>query len=127
MRSLLLLLLMAAPAAAQSRLVFAWNENPLNAGWPPCSKLVVRKCRTGYTLTDVTKAMVPVVVSSTIAQDASAYTLTPLPVPGVHIYSLTINARGTSGIGIQSVAATVRVDVPRASQRTKMKSSHRQK
>jgi hypothetical protein len=108
-----LLLLVAVPAGAQSRLVFAWNANPLNDAWPTCSKLVVKKCRTGYTLTDVTKASAPVVVSSTIAQDASTYTLTPLPAPGLHIYNLIVNARGSAGAAIQSAPATVRLAVSR--------------
>jgi hypothetical protein len=107
------LLLVAASAGAQSRLVFAWNANPLNAGWPTCSKLVVKKCRTGYTLTDVTKASAPFVVSSTIARDASTYTLAPLPEPGLHIYNLIINARGSAGAAVQSAPATVRLAVPR--------------
>ena len=77
-----LVLLMAFPACAQTSLVFTWGPNPTNAVyWPPCSKSVKKMCRTGYTLTDVTAASAPLVITSTIAQDASTYTLIPLPSP----------------------------------------------
>ncbi len=111
---LLLLFLFTAPAWAQSRLVFAWQSNPENtASWPPCSQMVAKRCRTGYALTDVTKPSAPVIVNSSIAQDASTYTLTPLPKPGLHVYNLTINARGSAGAAIQSAPATVRLALPR--------------
>jgi hypothetical protein len=112
-RLFLLLLLMAFPACAQTRLVFTWGPNPSNAGnWPPCSKSVKKMCRTGYTLIDVTATSAPVVITSTIAQDASTYTLVPLPAPGLHTYSLVVNARASMGKTVHSDPANVTVAVP---------------
>jgi hypothetical protein len=114
MRKLLwLLLLTAFPACAQTRLVFTWGPNPSNAGkWPPCSKSVKKMCRTGYTLTDVTATSAPIVITSTITQDASTYTLVHLPSPGLHTYSLVINAKATMGKTVHSEPAVVTVVIP---------------
>jgi len=108
-----LLFLMAVSVWAQSSVVFTWTHNPLNAGtWPACSRFVTTMCQTGYTLSDVTTASAPVVISSTIAESALTYTLTPLPSAGAHIYDLVINGRGRSGNAVQSAPATVTVTVP---------------
>jgi hypothetical protein len=108
-----LVLLMAFPACSQTSLVFTWVPNPSNAGfWPPCSKSVKKMCRTGYTLTDVTATSAPVVITSTIAQDASTYTLIPLPSPGLHTYSLVVNAKKSTGKTVHSDPDTVTVGVP---------------
>ncbi len=104
---------MAFPACAQTRLVFNWGPNPSNAGkWPPCSKSVKKMCRTGYTLTDVTATSAPIVITSTITQDASTYTLVHLPSPGLHTYSLVINAKTSMGKPVHSDPATVTVAIP---------------
>jgi len=104
---------MAVPVRAQSSAVFTWAHNPLNAGtWPACSRSVRTMCQTGYTLSDVTTASAPVVISSTIAESALTYTLTPLPSVGAHIYDLVINGKGRSGNAVQSAPATVTVTVP---------------
>jgi hypothetical protein len=68
-------------------------------------------CRVGYTLTDVTTTSAEVLISSAIAEDALTYTLSPLPSAGLHIYSLTIDAKGISGALVHSTPATVKVDV----------------
>ena len=108
-----LLLLTAFPACAQTSLVFTWGPNPSDAGnWPPCSKSVKKMCRTGYTLTDVTATLAPVVITSAIAQDAATYTLIPLPSPGLHTYSLVVNAKASTGKTVYSDPATVTVAVP---------------
>lgn len=110
---LILICLAAAPVWAQSRLVFSWKTNPADAGaWPPCSRSVVRMCRTGYSLTDLTTASAPVVISSTIAADALEYTLSPLPSAGLHIYHLVVIGKGSSGTPVQSRPATISVRVP---------------
>jgi hypothetical protein len=108
-----LLLLTVFPACAQTSLVFTWGSNPSNAGnWPPCSKSVKKMCRTGYTLTDVTATSAPVVVTSTIAQDSTTYTITPLPSAGLHTYNLVVNAKNSMRKAIHSDPATVTVAVP---------------
>jgi hypothetical protein len=108
-----LIFLAATPVSAQSRLVFAWKTNPANAGtWPACSTLVVKMCRIGYTLTDVTATSAPVIISSTITEDALTYTLSPLPSAGLHLYNLTIDAKGSSGVVVHSAPARVKVEVP---------------
>lgn len=108
-----LICLATVPVWGQSRLVFAWKANPSNAKtWPACSKSVKTMCRTGYTLTDVTTTSAPVVISSTIAEDALTYTLTPLPSVGFHIYNLVVDGVGSSGAAVHSTPATVKVDVP---------------
>jgi hypothetical protein len=108
-----LLLLTVFPACAQTSLVFTWGPNPSNTVyWPPCSKSVKKMCRTGYTLTDVTGTSAPVVITSTIAQDAFTYTLIPLPSPGLHTYGLVVNAKASAGKPVHSDQATVKVAVP---------------
>jgi hypothetical protein len=108
-----LLLLMAFPACGQTSLVFSWRSNPSNAFyWPPCSKSVKKMCRTGYTLTDATATVAPVVVTSAIARDATTYTIIPLPSPGSHTYGLVVNAKNRMGKPVQSDPATVTVTVP---------------
>jgi hypothetical protein len=108
-----LVFLAVCPAWAQSSLVFTWGPNPANAGiWPPCSRSVKKMCRTGYSLTDVTAVSAPVVITSTIANSASTYTLIPLPSAGVHIYNLVVNAKGSNGMTVYSAPATVKVTVP---------------
>jgi hypothetical protein len=114
------------PVWAQSRLVFAWRENPANVRtWPPCRKLVTKMCRTGYTLTDVTSASAPVVIGSTIAVDALKYTLAPLPSAGLHIYSLVINAKGSGGEVVHSDPARIEVDVPAPNSHARLKHNGR--
>ncbi len=121
-----LIFLVTTPVWAQSRLVFAWKTNPANARtWPACSRLVVKMCRIGYTLTDVTTTSAPVVVSSTIAEDALTYTLSPLPSAGLHIYNLTIDAKGSSGAVVHSAPATVKAEVPAPGSRTRLADSGR--
>jgi len=108
-----LIFLVTTPVWAQSRLVFAWKTNPANLrSWPACSRLVVKMCRIGYTLTDVTATSAPVIISSTIAEDALTYTLSPLPSAGLHLYNLTIDAKGSSGVVVHSAPARVKVEVP---------------
>ena len=80
-----LVFLVAVPVGAQSSVVFSWSHNPLNNGiWPVCSTSVKKMCQIGYTLTDVTTASAPVLISSTIAANALTYKLTPGRRP-VHI------------------------------------------
>jgi hypothetical protein len=101
------------PVWAQSRLVFAWQANPENARtWPACSRRLVKMCRVGYTLIDVTTTSAEVLISSAIAEDALTYTLSPLPSAGLHIYNLTIDARASSGALVHSTPVTVKVEVP---------------
>jgi hypothetical protein len=108
-----LILLMAVPLWAQSSVVFTWSHNPLKGGtWPVCRKSVTTFCQTGYTLTDVTTASAPVVISSTIAANALTYRLTPLPSAGSHIYHLVINAKGRNGNAVDSALATITVKIP---------------
>jgi hypothetical protein len=108
-----LVLLTVFPAWAQSSLVFTWGPNQANAGiWPPCSRSVKKMCQTGYSLIDVTAASAPVVITSTIANSASTYTLVPLPSAGVHIYNLVVTAKGSNGMTVYSAPATVKVVVP---------------
>jgi hypothetical protein len=108
-----LLLLTVFPACAQTSLVFTWGPNPSNAGyWPPCSKSVKKMCRTGYTLTDVTATSAPVVITSTIAQDSTTYTITPLPSAGLRTYNLVVNAKNSVRKVVHSDPATVTVAVP---------------
>jgi hypothetical protein len=110
---LLLVSLAAVPVWAQSSIVFTWGPNPSNAStWPACSKSVTTMCQTGYTLSDVTTASAPVVISSTIAESAVTYTLTPLPSVGSHVYNLVIRARGIRGDAVKSAPVTVTVSVP---------------
>jgi hypothetical protein len=110
---LILICLATTPVWAQSRLVFAWKTNPADAAaWPPCNRFVVRTCRTGYSLTEVTTASAPVLISSTIAADALTYTLSPLPSAGLHIYHLVVAGKGSSGTPVQSAPATISVKVP---------------
>lgn len=112
-RLLWLLLFTVLPACAQTSLVFAWKPNPSNVFyWPPCSKSVKQMCRTGYTLTDVTAASAPVVLAPTIAPDAATYTLIPLPSPGLHTYSLVVNAKESKRQTVHSDPATITVAVP---------------
>jgi hypothetical protein len=121
-----LICLSITPVWAQSRLVFAWNANPANTWtWPPCSKLVIKMCRTGYTLTDVTTASAPVVISSTIAKNALNYTLAPLPSAGLHIYSLVINGKGRSGAVVCSDPARIAVHVPPRGSHTRREDDRR--
>ena len=121
-----LIFLVTTPVWAQSRLVFAWKTNPANSrSWPPCSNLVVKMCRIGYTLTDVTTTSKQVVISSTIAEDALTYTLSPLPSAGLHIYDLTIDAKGSSGAVVHSVPATVKVEVPAPGSHARLADSSR--
>ncbi len=80
--------------------------------WRPCSKSVKKMCRTGYTLTDVTATAAPVVITSTIAQDATTYAIIPLPSPGSHTYSLVVNAKNSMAKPVHSDPATVTVTVP---------------
>jgi hypothetical protein len=104
---------MAFPACAQKSLVFTWGPNPSNAFiWRPCSKSVKKLCRTGYTLTDVTATKAPVVITSTIAPDATTYAVVPLPSPGLHTYSLVVNAKDSMAKPVHSDPATVTVTVP---------------
>jgi hypothetical protein len=118
-KSLWLLLLIAFPASAQTSLVFTWGPNPSNAFiWRPCSKSVKKLCRTGYTLTDVTATEAPVVISSTISQDATNYAIVPLPSPGLHTYSLVINAKDSMAKAVHSDPATVTVTIPKPVLRT---------
>jgi hypothetical protein len=108
-----LVLLIAFPACAQTSLVFTWRLNPSNAAnWPPCTKSVKKVCLTGYTLADVTATVAPVVITSSIAQDANAYTMIPLPSSGIHTYSLVANAKNKMGKPVHSDSATVTVSVP---------------
>jgi hypothetical protein len=108
-----LLLLTVFPACAQTSLVFTWGPNPSNAGnWPPCSKSVKRMCRTGYTLIDVTATSAPVVITSTIAQDSTTYTITPLPSAGLRTYNLVVNAKNSVRKVVHSDPAIVTVAVP---------------
>lgn len=85
MRKILLLsaLLLAAlvPAShAQTSVGFTWSANPAWAtSWPACSTTVTTMCLSTYTLTDITNASNPVVISSTIPATALSYTLSPLP------------------------------------------------
>jgi hypothetical protein len=108
-----LVLFMAFPAFAQTSLVFTWGPNPSNAFYlRPCSKSVKKICRTGYTLTDVTAKTSPVVIASTIAQDATTYAIVPLPPAGLHTYSLVVNAKDNMAKAVYSDPATVTVTVP---------------
>lgn len=108
-----LVLLMAFPAFAQTSLVLTWGPNPSNAFiWRPCSKSIKKLCRTGYTLTDVTAKATPVVITSTIAQDATTYAIVPLPSPGLHTYSLVVNAKDSLAKAVHSDPVTVTVTVP---------------
>ena len=108
-----LMFLVALPLGAQSSVVFRWGHNPSNNGiWPVCSRSVQKMCQTGYTLTDVTTASAPVVISSTIAANALSYKLTPLPAAGSHIYHLVINAKGRNGKAVHSAPASVTVKIP---------------
>ena len=112
-RLLWILLLTVFPACAQTGLVFTWQPNPSNADrWPPCRKLVKTMCRTGYTLIDATNSSAPLVISSTIAPDATSYTVIPLPSAGVHVYDLVVDARVGRKGSVQSSPATVTVVVP---------------
>jgi hypothetical protein len=125
-RLLWLILLATTTVSAQSRLVFAWKTNPANARtWPACSRLVIKMCRIGYTLTDVTTTSAPVIISSSIAEDALTYTLSPLPSAGLHIYNLTIDAKGSSGAVVHSAPATVKVEVPASGSHTRLADSGR--
>jgi hypothetical protein len=104
---------MAFPACAQTSLVLTWGPNPSNAFiWRPCSKSVKRLCRTGYTLTDVTATVAPAVITSTIARDATTYAIVPLPSPGLHTYSLVVNAKDSMAKPVHSDPVTVTVTVP---------------
>ena len=108
-----LVFLTAFPACAQTSLVFTWRPNPSYAAyWPPCTKSVKKVCLTGYTLADVTATVAPVVITSTIAQDATAYTIIPLPSSGLHTYSLVANAKNRMGKPVHSDPATVTLSVP---------------
>lgn len=108
-----LVLFVAFPACAQKSLVFTWGPNPSNVFiWRPCSKSVKKLCRTGYTLTDVTASKAPVVITSTIAPDATTYAIVPLPSPGSHTYSLVVNAKDSMAKPVHSDPATITVTVP---------------
>jgi hypothetical protein len=123
-----LIFVVATPVWAQSQLVFAWQTNPANARtWPACSRRVVKMCRVGYTLTDVTTISAQVVISSTIADDALTYTLSPLPSAGLHVYNLTVDAKGSSGALVHSTPATVKVEVPPPGSHARLADSGRDK
>ena len=100
-------------ARRQALFSLGGRTHPTRGYWPPCSKSVKKMCRTGYTLTDVTATSAPVVITSTIAEEAYTYTLTPLPSPGSHTYSLVVNSfKNSTGKTVYSDPATVTVAAP---------------
>lgn len=90
---------------------FTWNGNG-NPNLPACSASVTSACLTTFTLSDITNASAPVVVSSAIASTATTYSLTPLPAVGSHTYSLIISGKDQSGGAISSTPVTTTVVVP---------------
>ena len=79
---------------------------------PACSCTVTTSCLTDFTLSDITNASSPIVLSSTIPESALTYTESPLPSVGTHTYSLVISGKDQSGNSISSPAVTTTVNVP---------------
>lgn len=106
-----LMILMAMAAFGQSTVQFTWTGTG-NPNVPACSSTVKTACLSGYTLTDVTTAASPVVISSTIAETALTYSESPLPSVGSHTWNLVVNGFDQSGNAISSAPATVTLSVP---------------
>lgn len=98
-----------AAKASSSNVVFTWTGTGKRT-IPVCSTTVTAACLTTYTLSDTTNAPSPVILSCSDAHVFS-YTLTPLPKPGLHTYSLVISGRDQSGISKSSIPATATVVV----------------
>jgi hypothetical protein len=113
-RLLWLLLLAASPALAQSNSVtFTRQANSAWAtSWPACSTTVTTDCLSGFTLSDITNATKPVVISSTIAPTALTYTQTPAGAAGSHTYSLVVNGKDQSGNPAASTPVTSTATIP---------------
>lgn len=121
MRKLLFLAVLAlcalVPASRAQTAIpsFTWQANPAwVTTWPACSTTVTSMCLSGYTLTDVTNASSPTVVSSTIPATALSYTLTAMPAAGARTYSLVINGKDQTGNPASSAPVTANVTVPSA-------------
>ena len=108
---LLILLLLPLGAHAQSAVQFNWTGDG-NTGMPACPATTPKSCVSGYTLTDITVATAPVVLSSAIAETALTYTESPLPSVGSHTWSLVVNGYDQSGNAISSAPVTVTATVP---------------
>jgi hypothetical protein len=98
-----------AAKASSSSVVFTWTARGTRT-IPVCSTTVTAACLTTYTLSDITNAPSPVIVSSSRA-NVLTYTLAPLPKPGSHTYSLVVSGRDQSGISKSSIPAAVTVVV----------------
>lgn len=107
-----LLIFFSSACFAQTGSVnFTWTGNG-NPNLPACSSTVTNTCLTTFTISDITSLSSPVVISSSIAETATAYTLASLPTPGDHVYSLIISGKDQGGGAISSTAVTAKVTVP---------------
>jgi hypothetical protein len=98
--------------ASLSSVVFTWTGNG-NVTIPVCKKEVTVACVTTYTLSDITDASMPRVISSGMG-NVLTYSLTPLPTVGSHTYRLVISGRDQSGNSKSSAAATATLVVAAA-------------
>lgn len=86
----------------------AWTSNG-NPSVTNCTASVKTGCLTTYTITDTTTNTV---VSANIPASALSYTLSTLPVTGIHVYQLTINGVDGNGKTVASPPATTTVTIP---------------
>jgi hypothetical protein len=98
--------------ASLSSVVFTWTGNG-SGTIPVCKKGVTVACVTNYTLSDITDASMPKVISSGIG-NVLTYTLTLLPTVGSHTYRLLVSGRDQSGNSKSSPPATATLVVARA-------------
>jgi hypothetical protein len=117
MKTIIAMMLLGSSAAALAQttgvagVAFSWSGDG-NTSLPGCSATVTAACLTTFTITDITTASAPLVISSTIPYSTLTYMLTPLPAVGAHTYSLMISGKDQSGNAISSAPITATVTVP---------------
>jgi hypothetical protein len=86
----------SAFAQTATSIVFTWSNT--DSSVPACSSSVTVNCLVGQTITDVTVAASPVVLSSSISPTATTYT-TPLPAftTTSRAYTLVVNYKDANG------------------------------
>ncbi len=100
---LLLGLIAAQAQAAPTKVVLSWTDSTT----PVCTSAAPNSCLTGYGVSEGAT-----VLSSNIAASATSYTITPLPSPGSHTYTLVAVGRDQNGATVVSTPVTASVVVP---------------